>query len=29
MPNGPTVWGCTLVRNSAREPWLIVDEGPV
>ena len=29
MPNGPTVWGYVLVRNSAKERWLIVDEGPV
>jgi hypothetical protein len=29
MPNGPTVWGYVLVRNSDKERWLIVDEGPV
>lgn len=28
MPNGPTVWGYVFVRNSAKERWLIVDEGP-
>lgn len=27
MPNGPTAWGYVLVRNSAKERWLIVDEG--
>ena len=29
MPNGPTVWGYVLVRNSVKDRWLIVDEGPV
>jgi hypothetical protein len=27
MPNGPTVWGYILVRNSRRQRWLIADEG--
>jgi hypothetical protein len=27
MPNGPTVWGYILVRNSRTQRWLIADEG--
>jgi hypothetical protein len=27
MPNGHTLWGYVLVRNSDDEPWLIDDQG--
>ncbi|MBG0827537.1 hypothetical protein HS041_07145 [Planomonospora sp. ID67723] len=27
MPNGPTVWGYTLVRADAGRPWRIIDNG--
>jgi hypothetical protein len=27
MPNGPTVWGYTLCRNSRGRRWRIADEG--
>jgi hypothetical protein len=29
MHDGPTVWGYLLARNTAADPWLIVDQGPV
>lgn len=27
MEEGPTTWGYTLVRDSARQPWRIADQG--
>lgn len=29
MPNGRTVWGYVLVRDTDSDPWLIDDQGPV
>jgi hypothetical protein len=29
MHDGPTAWGYLLARNTAADPWMIVDQGPI